>query len=68
MKMMGTALEAGIIAVFKHHTYCFDGQARLQAEGGSIGQDLTRVVARCWMLLWDRKLKERLIRAARDIE
>ena len=23
---------------------------------------MTGVVARCWMLLWDRKLKERLIR------
>ena len=39
--MLALALEQGILAVFSHHYYSFNGEVRFQEEGGPIGLEVS---------------------------
>ena len=36
--MIGTALKSGIIAAFKHNTYCFDGKSDFKLKVGALAR------------------------------
>ena len=54
VKIFGKILEIMIIAVMKHHIYTFNGETRLQSDGGPIGLELTGALARVYMIYWDK--------------
>ena len=45
------------------HDYVFDGKIIRQKGGGSIGLDLTGVVADIYMCYWDKIFKQKLLDA-----
>lgn len=60
--MIALALEYGISAVMRSHTYQFNGEVFLQDDGGPIGLELTGAIARVFMLSWDKKFIDRVKR------
>lgn len=65
-RMFGIAIGVMVKKVMRLHDFVIDGQIHRQKEGGSIGLDLTGVVADIVMERWDKMLLRRLINA--DIE
>ena len=55
-KMWCEAIEVLVIQTMKNHCYKFDGKLYRQEEGGSIGLDLTGVMAAIYMSWWDGQL------------
>ena len=49
-----------IVKTMSLHDYVFDGKIIRQKEGGSIGLDLTGVVADIYMCHWDELFLEKL--------
>ena len=50
--MFTMAVIAGVMGVMDNHCYRFNGQTRRQADGGSIGNQLTGEVADVVMAWW----------------
>ena len=50
--MFAMAVIAGVMGVMDNHCYRFNGQTRRQADGGSIGNQLTGEVADVVMAWW----------------
>ena len=48
------------------HLYQLAGKVYLQKDGGPIGLELSGALARVVMLLWDRELMQKLLRAAKN--
>ena len=65
--MLALALEQGILAVFSHHYYSFNGEVRLQEEGGPIGLEVSGAVGKVVMLAWCREFHTKLTRATESI-
>ena len=65
--MFALTLEEGILAVFGSHYYSFNGEVKLQQEGGPIGLKVSGSVGKVVMLSWSRELKARIARAAANI-
>ena len=57
-KLLGKVVELGILILMRNHIYQFEGKARIQKEGGSIGLAATGVIARIRMMRWGKKFKE----------
>jgi hypothetical protein len=55
-KMWCEAVEIMVVQTMKNHCYKFKGQLYRQEEGGSIGLDLTGVIAEIYMSWWDGQL------------
>ena len=51
-RMFTMAVIAGVMGVMDNHCYRFNGQTRRQADGGSIGNQLTGEVADVVMAWW----------------
>ena len=45
--------------VMKNHVYNFDNELRKQREGGAIGLELTGLLARIFMIWWDRRFLQK---------
>ena len=58
--MLALALEQGILAVFSHHYYSFNGEVRFQEEGGPIGLEVSGAVGKVVMLAWCREFHTKL--------
>ena len=56
-RMFTEAMKVVISFIMENHLYTFDGQIKLQSEGGPIGLQLTGVLAQLFMVLWDRQFK-----------
>ena len=56
-KLLALCLKRAIITAMQNHAYSFGNQARLQEDGGSIGERFTQALARVVMLWWDKKYK-----------
>ena len=54
--MWCVAIEVLVIKTMRNHCYMFEGRIYRQEEGGSIGLDLTGVVADIYMSWWDGRL------------
>ena len=65
--MFALALEEGILAVFSSHYYSFNGDVKLQQEGGPIGLKVSGSVGKVVMLAWSRELKKKVDIAAANI-
>ena len=59
-KLVGSALEILILTVFGSHMYQFNGQFRLQLDGGATGLELTGELADLIMLWWDEEFLNQL--------
>ena len=57
-KLLGKVIEVAVRTTFRNHVYQFEGQMRVQAEGGPIGLRLTGAVARTVMDYWAKKFRE----------
>ena len=55
-RMWCEAVEMLVIKTMRNHCYMFEGRIYRQEEGGSIGLDLTGVVADIYMSWWDGQL------------
>ena len=53
--MLAQVIQVAVLAVLQNHTYQFNGEVRLQKDGGPIGLELAGAIARVVMLWWDRK-------------
>ena len=49
----------GVLILMRNHIYQFEGKARIQREGGSIGIAATGVIARIMMMRWGRIFKDK---------
>ena len=54
-KMLALAVSVGVQTVMSGHTYMVGDTYYLQAEGGTIGLELTGAVSRPFMQRWDRQ-------------
>ena len=61
--MFSMAVIAGVMGVMDNHCYRFNGQTRRQADGGSIGNQLTGEVADVVMAWWSGEF-DKLARSA----
>ena len=52
--MVSTALKAALSFVMKNHIYNFDNKLRKQQKGGASGLELTGLLARIYMVWWDK--------------
>ena len=59
-KLLGLAVKVALENVMDNHTTKFDGKILAEGTGGVIGEDMTRSVASCYMINYDRKLKEKI--------
>ena len=59
-RMFGIAIGVMVKRVMRLHDFVIDGQIHRQKEGGSIGLDLTGVVADIFMERWDKMFLIRL--------
>ena len=50
--MLALVLDQGILAIFSHHNYSFNGEVRFQEEGGPIGLEVSGAVGKVVMLAW----------------
>ena len=62
-KMFCRAIKIIIEKTMTLHDYVFDGKIIRQKSGGSIGLDLTGVVADIYMCYWDKLFKQKLLDA-----
>ena len=62
-KMFCRAIKIMIEKTMTLHDYVFDGKIIRQKSGGSIGLDLTGVVADIYMCYWDKLFKQKLLNA-----
>ena len=60
--MLTEARRVVLIFIMKNYVYKFDGTVRKQAKGGTIGLELTGVLAQIFMVWWDRDFKTRVER------
>ena len=67
-RMLGEALAVAVRYVMKNHIYMFNGEARRQSSGGSIGLGLTGDVAQVLMCWWDEELIKRLDEKGMDVK
>lgn len=51
--MFNEAMKAALMFIMKNHMYMFDNQIKLHSKGGSIGLELTGVLAQLFMIWWD---------------
>ena len=54
-KMLGLCVALGVKVVMSNHTYMVGDEFYLQTEGGPIGLELTGIVARVYMMSWDKR-------------
>ena len=65
--MFALALENLINKVMASHIYSFDGKIYRQKSGGAIGKVLTRALATCYMVVWARLFREKIMTATVNI-
>ena len=65
--MFAMAVIAGVMGVMDNHCYRFNGQTRRQADGGSIGNQLTGEVADVVMAWWSGEFSKLANRATAEI-
>ena len=65
-EMFAVALEVLINEAMSNHCYTFNGQIKLQAKGGAIGNVLTGALGALTMVRFTRNLKEKLVYAMQD--
>ena len=58
--MLAMALEKLMRVSLENHLYTFNGEIRLQSSGGAIRDRETGAIATVFMLIWMRKLQEKL--------
>ena len=61
-RMLTEALRVVLTFIMKNHVYKFDGTVRKQAKGRAIDLELIGVLARIFMVWWDREFKARVER------
>ena len=66
-RMFAMAVIAGVMGVMDNHCYRFNGQTRRQADGGSIGNQLTGEVADVVMAWWSGEFTKLARSATIDI-
>ena len=66
-RMFTMAVIAGVMGVMDNHCYRFNGQTRRQADGGSIGNQLTGEVADVVMAWWSGEFSKLSMSATIDI-
>ena len=59
--MLAVAVAKDVYNVMSSHLFRFKGDSFKQEEGGSIGSELTCIVAKVRMILWTRKMKNRCL-------
>ena len=67
MSCLGRLQEAGILAVFKHHSYSFDQDALLQGDGAPIGMEISGAVGKVVMVSWVKKYKAKMDEATASL-
>ena len=65
--MLAIALEAGILAVFKHHYYSFDQDVKLQQDGAPIGMKISGAVGKVVMMAWVKEYKAKMEKATASL-
>ena len=58
-RLLTFALKIALTFVMKNHIYIFDNTIRKQREGGAIGLELTGLLARIYMIWWDKRFLEK---------
>jgi len=58
--MLVEALKISLTLIMENHVYVFNNELRIQTKGGTIGVDLTGVLADIFMSWWDREVLKRL--------
>ena len=58
-KMISTALRNALTFVMRNHVNAFDNELRKQTEGGPIGLELTGLLARIYMIWWDKQFLQK---------
>ena len=58
-KMISAALKIALSFVMKNHVYNFNNELRNQQEGGAIGLELTGLLARIYMIWWDKQFLQK---------
>ena len=53
--MLVEGLRIVIPIIMKTHIYEFDGKLKMQVKGGPIGMELTGVLAKVFMVWWDKE-------------
>ena len=54
-KLIAIAMQIALTFVMRNHVYVFDEELRKQREGGAIGLELTGLLARIYMIWWDKR-------------
>ena len=54
-KLVSAALRVALTFIMQNHVYAFDNELRKQQEGGAIGLELTGLLARIYMIWWDKQ-------------
>ena len=65
--MLALALEAGVLAVFKHHDYSFGQEVRVQQEGAPIGLKISGAVGKVVMMAWVKEYKAKMEEATASL-
>ena len=58
-RLIGLLTANATTLCMENHYYTIGGNIRRQADGGSIGSDLTGETARVYMLQWDKKIEDK---------
>ena len=58
-RLIGLLTANATTLCMENHYYTIGGSIRKQADGGSIGSDLTGETARVYMIQWDKKLEDK---------
>ena len=67
-KMMAMVVAYGVKLVMSNHLYSVGDEFYLQEGGGAIGLELTGIVARVFMMHWDKKFLAKVQLAGLIIE
>ena len=59
-QMVAMAVEKLMLVSSQNHVYTFNGEIRLQAKGGAMGDSLTGALGSVFMLIWARRLREKM--------
>jgi hypothetical protein len=57
-RIMGKVMKILTETLMVSHTYRFDGKVYRHEDGGPIGLEVTQVIARVVMLMWDKMAKK----------
>ena len=59
-KMLAQVLAIGVKEIMNNHIYEFNGEMRVKVDEGSMGIELTGILADIKMINWNKKFNEKL--------